>query len=160
MHVQAMHVQEMSTQMLRGSGIMPAMSTDADSTSLVETRRGVAQCHPKVSAALDKALERDHGIGLSEFEALERLATGESGDGCRMQDLAGSVCLSQSALSRLVGRLEADGLAQRGMCAQDRRGIYAHLTDEGRARFEAARPTHRAVLAEELPANAPAATAG
>ena len=42
------------------------------------------------------------------------------------------------------------------MCAHDRRGIFAHLTDEGRARYEAARPTHRAVLAEELPANAPA----
>jgi DNA-binding MarR family transcriptional regulator len=119
----------------------------------------VAQCHAKVSAALDKALEREHGIGLSEFEVLERLATSESGDGCRMQDLAGSVCLSQSALSRLIGRLEADGLVHRMMCAEDRRGIYAHLTADGRSRYEAARPTHRAVLAAELPANVPAAAA-
>jgi DNA-binding MarR family transcriptional regulator len=135
---------------------MPAMSTSADSASLVETWRGVALCHAKVSAALDKALERDHGIGLSEFEVLERLATSQDKDGCRMQDLAGSVCLSQSALSRLIGRLESDGLVHRAMCAQDRRGIYAHLTDAGRAKWEAAAPTHRAVLAEELPANAPA----
>src|SRR3954465_3666774 len=146
--------------MLLRSGIIAAMSTNADSASLVETWRGVALCHAKVSAALDKALEREHGLGLSEFEVLERLATAEEAAGCRMQDLAGAVCLSQSALSRLIGRLEAEGLVQRAMCAQDRRGIYAHLTDEGRARFEAARPTHRAVLAEELPANAPAATAG
>jgi DNA-binding MarR family transcriptional regulator len=159
MHVQAMHVQPITMQLLFGSGIMPAMSTDADSPTLVETWRGVAQCHAKVSAALDKALEREHGIGLSEFEVLERLATTEESDGCRMQDLAGSVCLSQSALSRLIGRLETDGLVQRAMCTQDRRGIYAHLTDEGRARYTAARPTHRAVLAEQLPANAPATPA-
>jgi DNA-binding MarR family transcriptional regulator len=37
------------------------------------------------------------------------------------------------------------------MCANDRRGIFAHLTDEGRARWEVARPTHRAVLAETMP---------
>jgi DNA-binding MarR family transcriptional regulator len=133
------------------------MSTDADSASLVEQWRGVALCHAKVSGALDKALEREHGIGLSEFEVLERLATTEGGDGRRMQDLAESVCLSQSALSRLIGRLETAGFVHRAMCANDRRGIYAHITPEGRAAWEKARPTHRAVLAEQLPANAPAA---
>jgi DNA-binding MarR family transcriptional regulator len=138
---------------------MRAMSTDADSTKLVETWRGVAMCHAKVSAALDKALEREHGLGLSEFEVLEQLATAQDAEGCRMQDLAESVCLSQSALSRLIGRLEAEGLVHRAMCAEDRRGIYAYLTDAGRARWEAARPTHRAVLAELLPANAPAPAA-
>ncbi|WP_272475838.1 MarR family winged helix-turn-helix transcriptional regulator [Baekduia alba] len=132
------------------------MSTDADSASLVATWRGVALCHAKVSGALDKALEREHGIGLSEFEVLERLATTDGGDGRRMQDLAEAVCLSQSALSRLIGRLETDGLVQRAMCADDRRGIYAHVTPEGRALWEKARPTHRSVLADQLPANAPA----
>jgi DNA-binding MarR family transcriptional regulator len=160
MHVQAMHMQEMWVQILFGSGIMPRMSTDADSATLVETWRGVALCHAKVSAALDKALEREHGIGLSEFEVLERLATTDDKDGRRMQDLAEAVCLSQSALSRLIGRLESAGMVQRMMCTNDRRGIYAHITPEGQARWEAARPTHRAVLAEQLPANAPAAPAG
>jgi DNA-binding MarR family transcriptional regulator len=138
---------------------MAAMSTDADSASLVETWRGVALCHAKVSGALDKALEREHGIGLSEFEVLERLATTDGVDGVkgrRMQDLAEAVCLSQSALSRLIGRLEAGGLVQRAMCTNDRRGIYAHITPEGRALWEKAAPTHRAVLAEQLPANVPA----
>jgi DNA-binding MarR family transcriptional regulator len=138
--------------------MMAAVSTPKDA-ALVETWRGVAQCHARVSAALDKALEREHGIGLSEFEVLERLATTRDKDGRRMQDLAESVCLSQSALSRLIGRLEGAGLVLRTMCADDRRGIYAHITDEGQARWEAARPTHLAVLADQLPANAPAGTA-
>jgi DNA-binding MarR family transcriptional regulator len=68
------------------------------------------------------------------------------------------VNLSQSALSRLIGRLETAGLVHRAMCANDRRGIYAHITAEGRARVEAARPTYCAVLASELPANAPSST--
>jgi DNA-binding MarR family transcriptional regulator len=138
---------------------MLAMSTDADFPELVETWRGVSMCHAKVSSALDRALEREHGLGLSEFEVLEQLATAKSGHGCRMQDLAGNVCLSQSALSRLIGRLETDGLVERAMCTSDRRGIYAHLTPAGRDRWEAARPTHRAVLSELLPANAPATPA-
>jgi DNA-binding MarR family transcriptional regulator len=138
--------------------MMPAVSTPQDA-ALVETWRGVAQCHARVSAALDRALEREHGIGLSEFEVLERLATTGDKDGRRMQDLAEAVCLSQSALSRLIGRLEGAGLVLRTMCADDRRGIYAHITDEGQARWEAARPTHLAVLADQLPANAPAGTA-
>jgi DNA-binding MarR family transcriptional regulator len=134
---------------------MTSMSSGTPDSALIEQWRGVAQCHAKVSLALEKALERDHGIGLSEFEVLERLATCECDDGRRMQDLAGSVCLSQSALSRLIGRLESAGLVHRSMCAADRRGIYAHITDDGRARVEAAQPTYRAVLASELPANAP-----
>jgi DNA-binding MarR family transcriptional regulator len=141
--------------MLFGSDIMAAMSTDADSASLVETWRGVALCHAKVSGALDKALEREHGIGLSEFEVLERLATTDGDEGRRMQDLAEAVCLSQSALSRLIGRLETSGFVHRAMCTNDRRGIYAHITPEGRELWEKARPTHRTVLAEQLPANAP-----
>jgi DNA-binding MarR family transcriptional regulator len=137
--------------------MMSTVSAVPPDSTLVETWRGVAQCHAKVSGALDKALEREHGIGLSEFEVLERLATTGDAEGRRMQDLADAVCLSQSALSRLIGRLESAGYVCRAMCTADRRGIYAHITDEGRARWEAARPTHRAVLAVELPAAAPGA---
>jgi DNA-binding MarR family transcriptional regulator len=67
-----------------------------------------------------------------------------------MQELSEAVHLSQSALSRVVARLEKDGLAERGLCAEDRRGIYVCITDAGRERYEAARPAHRAALAETL----------
>jgi DNA-binding MarR family transcriptional regulator len=46
--------------------------------------------------------------------------------------------------------LETDGLVARSMCADDRRGIFVHLTDTGRARHADAVTTHRAVLAENL----------
>jgi DNA-binding MarR family transcriptional regulator len=118
-------------------------------TVLVDTWRDLLDRYARSVGALERRLEEEHGLGVSEYEVLERLAEGPK-DQRRMQELAAAVHLSQSALSRVVGRLEADGLVIRGLCQEDRRGIYACLTDTGRARYDAARPTHRQVLAETL----------
>jgi DNA-binding MarR family transcriptional regulator len=80
---------------------------------------------------------------------LERLAN-EGDCSVRVHTIAEHVHLSQSALSRVIDRLEKHGLVRRGTCENDRRAIYAELTDEGRDRYEAARPTHREVLEREL----------
>ena len=118
-------------------------------TELVGAWRDLVERHARTTSALERRLEHEHGLGVSEYEVLERLAASEK-DEQRMQELADAVHLSQSALSRVVARLETDGLVRRGMCPDDRRGIIACLTDSGRERYEAARPTHRAVLAETL----------
>jgi DNA-binding MarR family transcriptional regulator len=117
--------------------------------ALVASWRELADRHARVTCALERELQDEHGLGVSEFEVLERLAIGDK-EQRRMQDLAESVYLSQSALSRLIGRLETEGLVTRAICSEDRRGIFACLTTEGRARYEAARPTQRKVLAESL----------
>jgi DNA-binding MarR family transcriptional regulator len=118
-------------------------------TQLVDTWRDLLDRYARSVGALERRLEEEHGLGVSEYEVLERLAEGPK-DERRMQELAAAVHLSQSALSRVVGRLETDGLVTRGLCETDRRGIYAHITDAGRARYAAAKPTHRKVLAETL----------
>jgi len=105
--------------------------------------------YSRVLTALERALESEHGISATEYDVLEHLANAEK-DQRRMQELSEAVNLSQSALSRLVGRLEAEGLVFRSICSDDRRGIFSCLTDEGRARYEAARPTQRRILAAEL----------
>jgi len=120
-----------------------------ENTEIVDVWHDLLDRYARSVSALERALEHEHGLGVSEYEVLERLASQESGSS-RMQDLAEAVHLSQSALSRVVGRLEADGLVVRKMCASDRRGIFACITDAGRERYEAARPTHRSVLAETL----------
>ena len=119
--------------------------------ALVEEWRGLLAAHARVHAALERAL-RAHDLGVSEYEVLERLASEQFAEQRRMQDLGEALHLSQSALSRVVGRLEKDGLAERGMCPEDRRGIYVCITPEGRERYEHARPAHRAALAEALDA--------
>jgi DNA-binding MarR family transcriptional regulator len=131
-------------------GIMHAEMGPSDDTELVSAWRELLERHARTTASLERRLQHEHGLGVSEYEVLERLA-GKDKDERRMQELADAVHLSQSALSRVVARLEADGLVKRGMCPDDRRGIIACLTPSGRERYEAARPTHRKVLAETLP---------
>ena len=139
-----------------GTGIAPASGAAAgtgDLPALVSAWRSLAACHAAVCAALERELGERHGLGVSEFEVLERLAENE-GHKFRVQELADSVHLSQSTLSRLISRLEQHGLVQRNMCDADRRGIDVCLTDAGRQRHAEAQPTHRAVLAATLPPTA------
>ena len=131
--------------MLMHGNLAGAMTDDA----FVESWRELLESHARAHGALERAL-KPHALGVSEFEVLERLV---SGDRRRMQELGEAVHLSQSALSRVVGRLERDGLASRDLCPDDRRGIMVCITDAGRDRHEAARPAHRAALAESLGEN-------
>ena len=125
---------------------MSVLSTD---DPLAERWRDLLDRHARVTGVLERVLQEEHGLGVSEFEVLDRLAVGDK-DQRRMQDLAESIHLSQSALSRLIGRLESEGLVTRTICSEDRRGIFACLTEAGRARHAAALPTQRKVLAEML----------
>jgi DNA-binding MarR family transcriptional regulator len=126
---------------------MTSVTTRGDE-ALVGAWRDLLDSHARAHGALERAL-KPHALGVSEFEVLERL-TSDGKEQRRMQELGQAVHLSQSALSRVVGRLEQDGLVSRGLCAEDRRGIYVCITDAGRERHEAARPAHRAALAEAL----------
>ena len=108
-------------------------------------------CHAAICAALEHELGERHGLGVSDFEVLDRLAESPEGK-WRAQDLAESVHLSQSALSRLVDRLVKNALVERCACGMDRRGIYVVLTAEGLHRHAAAAVTHRSVLTRLLPA--------
>jgi DNA-binding MarR family transcriptional regulator len=139
-----MHI--MSLQMLQRSGIEVRMLKE---NALVDEWRGLLATHARVHGALERAL-KPHDLGVSEYEVLERLAGEEFAEQRRMQELGEALHLSQSALSRVVGRLEKDGLVQRGMCPDDRRGIFVCITPAGRERYEEARPDHRAALADAL----------
>jgi DNA-binding MarR family transcriptional regulator len=116
---------------------------------IVSTWRALAARHAAVVAALERELGERHGLGVTEFEVLERLAENAEHK-FRVQELAESVHLSQSALSRMIGRLEQHGLVQRSMCDVDRRGIDVCLTAAGHRRHAEALPTQRAVLADTL----------
>lgn len=116
---------------------------------MVAAWRDLMARHAAVSCALERELQDRHGIGVSEFEALEWLV--ESGkDKCRAQELTEALPLSQSAASRVVARLERQGLVTRAICELDRRGIFVCLTSAGHERYRAARPTQRTVLAAHL----------
>ncbi len=103
--------------------------------------------YQRLMCALDRELGAAHGLTASEFEVLQQL---HQADDCsmRLRELGEGAHLSQSALSRLVARLESDGLLERRTCAEDRRAQYVALTAAGRSRYADARPTQRQVLRE------------
>jgi DNA-binding MarR family transcriptional regulator len=117
--------------------------------AVVSTWRAIAASHAAASVALERELARQ-GLGVSEFEVLDRLSESQQHK-FRAQELADAVHLSQSALSRLIDRLEKHGLVERCLCGEDRRGIYVLLTEAGLERHAEAAPVHREVLARILP---------
>lgn len=128
---------------------MRAVSPTQATADPVAAWRALSATHAAVHGALESALKGAHDLSAAEFEVLERLGGCPAGK-VRMQELAETVHLSQSTCSRVVARLEDEGLARRAMCQDDRRGIFASLTDAGRARLAAAAPTYRRVVAEAL----------
>ncbi|MGW2446497.1 MarR family winged helix-turn-helix transcriptional regulator [Streptomyces sp. NPDC001675] len=124
--------------------------------TLVEQWRDILSLHARTQCELDRALH-GHGLCASDFEVLDVLAEGAAADGgCayRVQEISERVHLSQSALSRLIGRLEKDGLVCRAMCEEDRRGVRVALTAKGRALHGEVLPVQRAVLGRMLAGSA------
>ncbi|MGW4872661.1 MarR family winged helix-turn-helix transcriptional regulator [Streptomyces chartreusis] len=119
--------------------------------ALVDQWRDILALHARTQCELDRALHQ-HGLCASDFEVLDVLAGGSArgGSSLRVQEISERVHLSQSALSRLIARLEKDGLVERCMCAQDRRGVVVALTAKGRALHGEVLPLQRAVLTRML----------
>ena len=107
--------------------------------------RGLLRVHGQISKAIDSQLEAKHGLPLTSYEVL--LFLNDSDDGrMRMSELADSVLLSRSGLTRLVDRLERDGYLERCSCPHDARGAFAVLTPAGHEKLDAARETHLAAI--------------
>lgn len=116
---------------------------------LVGEWRELMSRYARVTEALERELQRRHRLSVTELEALQCLASNDQ-HSCRLQQLTDDVHMSQSALSRLIGRLEDEGLVKRETCTEDRRGIYAVITEEGLKRLAEAEPTQQEVLSKTL----------
>jgi DNA-binding MarR family transcriptional regulator len=133
-------------------GCMATTTTDPERARLLTARelrawRGMLRAHAALVKALDAQLEAAHGLQLSSYEVLMYLADAED-EQMRMCDLASSILLSRSGLTRLVDRLQRGGLLERVACDADARGAFAKLTPLGRERLAAARATHLAGVRE------------
>ena len=129
--------------------MLRAVPPPAASGDPVAAWRALNASHAAVHAALEHELRKRHDLSTIEYEVLDRLSCCETGK-ARMQELADAVHATQSTVSRVVARLEDEGLAARAMCSDDRRGIFASVTEAGRERLDAAGPTYRRVIAERL----------
>jgi DNA-binding MarR family transcriptional regulator len=90
---------------------------------------------------LESDLIQEHQLPLASYDVLVQLVEAQDRR-LRMTELADAVLLSRSGLTRLVDRLEREGLVERQACVEDARGLFAVLTDAGMTRLREASPTH------------------
>src|SRR5881227_4485285 len=94
---------------------------------------------------LSAELQEEHGLTINDYEALLVLSRADGGRLKRVE-LARSLMLTPSGITRLLEGLEDAGLVERAACASDLRVTYAQLTDAGREKLEAASSAHIASI--------------
>lgn len=105
--------------------------------------RAFLQAYATLIPTLEREMREDRGLPLLWFDVLAQLIQSPEEGRLRMRDLAGSVLLiSRSGLTRLVERMEKEGLVIREHSLEDRRNVYAVITPKGRTTLEGALPGH------------------
>jgi DNA-binding MarR family transcriptional regulator len=107
----------------------------------VETWIRFLRAHAALTRQLSARLEAEHGLTLNDYDVLVQLYFAE-GHRLRRVDLARSVLLTASGITRLLDGLEKAGWVDKAHCDSDARVTYAVLTDAGTEKFEAARDMH------------------
>jgi DNA-binding MarR family transcriptional regulator len=107
------------------------------------------RAHAQITRKLEGELLAEHDLPLPSYDVLLQLAE-SPGRRLRMTELADRVLLSRSGLTRLVDRLEREGLVERAACPNDARGTHAVLTDVGLDRLRGAAPTHLRGVSEHV----------
>jgi DNA-binding MarR family transcriptional regulator len=111
--------------------------------------RAFLQGASRLTEGLNRQLERDAGLSVSEYEILSRLSE-TPGRTARMSDLATSLVHSRSRLTHTVGRLESRALVERRPCPDDRRGVNCVMTDAGYELLVGMAPGHVRAVRELL----------
>lgn len=124
-------------------------STPSLAAEHLEAWRSFLEAHRRVVERLANQLREEAGLSLTWYDVLVHLSEAD-GHNLRMQDLAESILLSRSGLTRLIDKMEAAGLVQREACESDGRGTLARMTPAGLARLEEAAPTHIAGVIEQF----------
>lgn len=109
--------------------------TDADDTTRLW--EGLTRAHNLMTAALEKDLVPQAGIPLAWYEVLRHLMQAPGGL-LRFQELAKVSGITDSGASRRLDQMIKAGLIDRQSCPTDRRGAYAHVTDQGRNAYKRA----------------------
>jgi DNA-binding MarR family transcriptional regulator len=110
---------------------------------------GFIRAHASIVKELDAELQAAHGLPLSSFDVLVQLSLAPNGR-MQMHELAEAVHISRSGLTRLVDRLEREGLLRRRRGERDPRQVFAAITEPGLERLAETMPTHLAGVRERF----------
>lgn len=115
------------------------------STAPVQAFVRLLQGHAAAMRKLSADLVRDHGLTINDYEALLRLSRAD-GHYLKRVELAESLVLTPSGVTRLLDGLERAGYVEKGSCETDARITYAVLTDAGHEKLEEASRSHIAQI--------------
>jgi DNA-binding MarR family transcriptional regulator len=107
----------------------------------IEAWIGLLRGQSAATRAVNAQLVADHGLTINDYECLLLLARAEDRR-MRRVDLAQSLILTASGVTRLLDGLEREGFVDRASCESDRRVTYAVLTDAGHAKLQEASKSH------------------
>jgi DNA-binding MarR family transcriptional regulator len=110
------------------------------------------RAHAAITRQLSARLEAQHGLTLSDYDVLVQLYFAPE-RALRRVDLARSVLLTASGITRLLDGLQRSGWVEKKSCDSDARVSYAVLTEAGAAKFEDASGSHRADIEELFGSN-------
>jgi DNA-binding MarR family transcriptional regulator len=109
--------------------------------------RSFLRTHAHLLRRLEQDLQANRKIALASYDLLVQLAEAPD-DRLRMSELAEAVLLSRSGVTRLVDRLQREGMVERQPDPDDARGLFTVLTPQGRAALRDAATVHLAGIAE------------
>src|SRR3954470_14977526 len=124
---------------------MPQMLTEQATQPAVRAWTRLLRAYVTTTRLLSAELQSDHGLTINDYEALLVLSRAEGGQLKRV-DLARTLVLTPSGITRLLQGLEDAGLVERASCDTDQRVSYAQLTNAGRKRLERASKSHVASI--------------
>ena len=117
------------------------MAVAVSTSSRIEAWVSFIRAHSAITRQLNADLLNVHGLTLNDYEVLVLLSRAE-GHRMRRVDLAQTVVLTASGITRLLDGLERAGYVEKDTCATDARVSYAKLTSTGHAKLRAAADTH------------------
>ena len=124
---------------------MAQISTEQAIEPTVRAWTRLLRAYASTTRLLSAELQEAHGLSLNDYEALLVLSRAHGGRLKRV-DLARSLMLTPSGITRLLEGLEDAGLVERAACATDLRVTYAQLTDAGREKLQSASRGHIASI--------------
>ena len=107
--------------------------------------RAWTQLNAELSATLQREMQNDAKLSLSDYEVLVHLTDSPEGR-VRVSDLARLLQWERSRVSHHLTRMERRGLVERRECAEDGRGAFIAVTKAGRTANEQAAPGHVAAV--------------
>ncbi len=117
------------------------MTISSYSTDHLAMWRAFLETYSTVTRYLERRMQEQHSLPLPWWDVLKQLSDGEDGR-LRMGELAESVLLTRSGVTRLLDRMITAGLVVREACPGDRRGYYAVITQLGLETIEKVGPDH------------------